>query len=129
MGPVLWEITSACCWTGLAGEGLWEEALHDMVVENGHELINEVVKIYRYKKWGNARPDDADQIEKDMESRIVRTLNHIQKVAESRGTKFIVNDQVEYFRSNLLSNPGHFKTSISKAKTPTTLQSKQICKC
>lgn len=78
----------------MAGNSLWEEALHDMVMENAHELMDAVVTIYNYKRWGKPTPDNPEEVEKDVEAEIIRTLKHIQNVAEGRGKKFIIDDQV-----------------------------------
>ena len=78
------------------GKSVWEEALHDMTMENVTEALLSVVrKIYPWKVFKSApEPEDAAAVIQEVKDKWITVLNYIQKLAEKRGAKFIVSDEV-----------------------------------
>lgn len=79
------------------GGTLWEEAVHDMVMENVKEAVQDVINnIYDWKIFKRApEPDDPEKAAYEARVKWRIVLNYIQKVAEKQGKKFIVSDEVK----------------------------------
>lgn len=82
---------------GLAGETLWEQTIHDLVVECAHEAMNLYQKHGVYK-WLDFKimpePEDKDKILEEIKQKWIKVLDYIQSEAGKRGKKFIVGDNV-----------------------------------
>ncbi|XP_067942462.1 glutathione S-transferase 1-like [Watersipora subatra] len=81
---------------GLAGKDAWEEALNDQVMETCSDVFNEIpAKIYSWQVFKRVpEPEDSEKIKEEVKAKIVKSLNFIQKTAEKRGKKFIVDDKI-----------------------------------
>ena len=85
---------------GLVGEGLWEESLHDLVVESCMDIIKDVPqKIYSWMlpTSSGEKPKDSEQLMSDIKEQLLKRLPYIQSIAEKQGKKFIVSDKVSSF--------------------------------
>lgn len=79
------------------GKGLWEETLHDMVVETVMENWNKALsKVCMWKVFKMApEPEDSEKVVEEVAASLKKCLNYIQSIAEKRGKKFIVGDEVK----------------------------------
>lgn len=81
---------------GFCGQGVWEEALHDMCAESIREPYSAVLdRIYNWKLFSNtAEPENSDKVIKEIREQWVKVLGYLQAISEERGVKFIVGDEV-----------------------------------
>ena len=106
-------IDPSCDWTavvsaaGLFGKGVWEEALHDMIMENVNEAVMAVIdKIYSWRFLNTApEPEDPAKVAQEVKDKWITILSCIEKVAEKRGAKFIVSDEVSEAHQVCCKNP------------------------
>ena len=88
------------------GKSVWEEALHDMIMQNVDEGAQAVIdKIYRWIFFkADPKPEDPAKVIQEVKDKWITILNYIQKVAEKRGAKFIVSDEVSEVYQVCLKN-------------------------
>ena len=81
---------------GMFGKSLWEEALHDMIMENVSEAIEAVMmKVYVWMILQRVpKPENTDEVLQEVKDKWESVLKYVQKVAEQRGKKFIVSNKV-----------------------------------
>ncbi|XP_067942737.1 probable glutathione S-transferase 7 [Watersipora subatra] len=81
---------------GLSGKTAWEEALNDMVVEMCIDCYEDIAqKIYYWQIFKRQpEPDNSDMIKREIKERIMMSLKFIEALADKRGTKFIVCNQI-----------------------------------
>ena len=86
------------------GSNLWEETLHDMVLQCCMEIAEIVAKrIYSWKVTKlTPPPDDCEKVVNEAKEDVLKKLPYIQKVAEQQGKRFIVGDTVS---ECMCSNP------------------------
>lgn len=80
----------------MMGSTSWEEAVIDMIVETCLDIAQEIPsKIYIWKVFKFApEPENSVEAIAGIRERMVAGLNFIQGVAEKRGNKFIVTNEV-----------------------------------
>lgn len=80
----------------MVGEGLWEETLHDMVVENVKDCWDETgQKVFMWKVYKRVpEPENSQQGLEEVKRNWVKCLKLIQSIAEQQGKRFIINDEV-----------------------------------
>lgn len=90
------------------GKTLWEEALHDMITENVSEGIDAVIKkVYAWKyAKREPEPENPDKVYQEVKVKWQSILEQLQKVAEKRGKKFIVSDEVFYLECSSTPTSG-----------------------
>ena len=80
---------------GLVGTTPWEEALHDMFLENIMEPGNKIMALYYWMVFQVVpQPDDGKQQVEAAKDFLCKSLGYIQSVMEKRATKFLVTNQV-----------------------------------
>jgi len=90
-------IINISIYLGLAGKELWEEALHDVVIEAVQACIDAyaVPNIYAWKVFKFIpTPENSEQILEDAKNKWIKVLNYIESIAEKRGKKYIIGDSV-----------------------------------
>ena len=79
----------------MVGKTPWEEALHDMFLENIMEAVNKVPPLYRWMVFKAApEPEDGKQQVQAAKDFMCKSLGYIQSVMEKRATKFLVTNEV-----------------------------------
>lgn len=79
------------------GKTPWEEALHDMFMENILEFVNKMPSIYGWMVFkARPEPEDSKELLAGIKETMCKSLAYIQSVMEKRGTKFLVENQVQW---------------------------------
>jgi len=82
---------------GMVGSSHWEESLHDLVVECSQDVMNMFAMPGIYK-WLVFKiipdPSDKDEQLENAKQKWIKTLNYVQSIAEKRGKKFIIGDEI-----------------------------------
>ena len=83
-------------YAGLAGKGPWDEALNDAIVQTLQEILNNIMaKISPWKVMKSApEPENSEQIIAEMKAYILKKLDYIKSVKDTKGKKFLVGDKV-----------------------------------
>ena len=78
------------------GDDIWEEALNDMIHESCIEALMGIGEnIYFWKLFNLVpEPENKDKIITEIIEGIVKTVNFMQTVAEHKGKRFILSDNV-----------------------------------
>ena len=85
----------------MVGSGQWEESLHDLVVEASQDVMNVYAtpNIYSWFVFKSVpEPENKDEQLENAKQKWIKALKYIQSVAEKRGKKYIVGDEVCWVR-------------------------------
>ncbi|KAF6016575.1 hypothetical protein EB796_025119 [Bugula neritina] len=83
---------------GLVGSTQWDETLNDLVMETVKEFYESgvIAKIFLWKIFkGVPEPEDPEKVLEEVRQSIIKHVNYIQSIAEGRGKKFILCDQIQ----------------------------------
>ncbi|KAF6035343.1 hypothetical protein EB796_006341 [Bugula neritina] len=82
---------------GLVGEGCWDETWNDLVLEVTKDFYEAVIdKIYTWKLFkSKPEPEDVSKVMEEVKGQIVKNLNYIQSIADKKGKKFIVGNDIQ----------------------------------
>ena len=79
------------------GKDLWEETLHDLVTDVTQSCIDlfAMPGIYMWLVFKVIpTPEDSEEQLQKAKEKCTKVLNYIQSIAEKRGKKYIVGDEV-----------------------------------